>query len=272
MADITISPVVQQDEDRRVAAAAAEKAAREAARSALPAAPAEVGYDGSSVGPQKIGSGSNGPVNGYGNSLDMADQMNAQAAKMKELYASPALPTPGGSSIPEAPKYNPFDRPGDGNGDAAGRASRYDNLMQSAASQTGFGAKRRSAAMLGAAQGMLAPGLAQMEAQGKDYAQQMGALNNGSLPVNIGGSGGLNADTMKGLMSMFQTNQKPGDPPAPGATTPVTATTTPVTTPAVTSPTATTAPTQASAFSGYNSPLWDNVNDATKLSSIGRTV
>jgi hypothetical protein len=211
---------------------------------------------------QTLGSGTNGPVNSYGNDMGLANQMNTQAEKMKALNATPSLPSPGGAnSAPSAPTYNPFAMPGDRYGDDKIRQANYESMLKQAGSERGLGGSKRAAAKIQAAQGMLAPGLAQMEAQGKDYAQQMSAYNAGSLPSSIGGAtGGLNEDVMKGLFSMFGTNQKPGATPAPGATA------SPATTPAVPSATTTpaAAPNQASAMTGYK-PYWQQTNDVTSF-------
>lgn len=155
-------------------------------------------------------------TNSYGNDMTLANQMNAQAAKMREVNnPTSALPTPGSSAnVPSAPSYNPFSRPTDGAGDAAGRASQYDNLMREAANGSGL-TKAQREAKIQAAQGMMMPGLSQMKQQGDDYAQQMNALNAGSLPAMFGGqNSGISPDVLKGLFSMFQTNQKPGETPA----------------------------------------------------------
>lgn len=165
---------------------------------------------------QTLGSGTNGQTNSYGNDMTLANQMNAQAAKMREVNNPVAsLPTPGSSgSVPSAPSYNPFSRPTDGAGDAAGRASQYDNLMREAADSSGL-TKAQREAKIQAAQGLMMPGLSQMKQQGDDYAQQMNALNAGSLPAMFGGqNSGISPDVLKGLFSMFQTNPTPAATPA----------------------------------------------------------
>jgi hypothetical protein len=151
------------------------------------------------------------PLGSVANDLSQANKYNAALAS----YPQTALPTPGSSAnIPSAPSYNPFSRPTDGNGDAAGRASQYDNLMREAADSRGL-TKGQRAAKIQAAQAMLTPGLAQMQQQGHDYAQQMNALNAGSLPAMFGSqNGGISPDVMKGLFSMFQTNPPPAATPA----------------------------------------------------------
>lgn len=138
-------------------------------------------------------------------------QANKYNAALTTLAPTPALPTPGSSgSVPSAPSYNPFSRPTDGAGDAAGRASQYDNLMREAADSSGL-TKAQREAKIQAAQGLMMPGLSQMKQQGDDYAQQMNALNAGSLPAMFGSqNGGISPDVMKGLFSMFSTNQQPG--------------------------------------------------------------
>ena len=174
------------------------------------------------------------PLGSVANDLSQANKYNAA---LTTLAPTPALPTPGSSgsvpsapsynrSVPSAPSYNPFSRPTDGAGDAAGRASQYDNLIREAADSRGL-TKGQRAAKIQAAQAMLTPGLAQMQQQGRDYAQQMqqqgrdyaqqmNALNAGSLPAMFGSqNSGISPDVMKGLFSMFQTNPTPAVPEPP---------------------------------------------------------
>lgn len=174
-----------------------------------------------------------------------------KAADTYKSMQTSALPTPGSSgSVPSAPSYNPFSRPTDGAGDAAGRASQYDNLMREAADSSGL-TKAQREAKIQAAQGLMMPGLSQMKQQGDDYAQQMNALNAGSLPAMFGSqNGGISPDVMKGLFSMFQTNQKPGETPAPGATPAVPAQPEPAKTVAAVNPTQTDKYNQASSIFG----------------------
>jgi hypothetical protein len=66
-----------------------------------------------------------------------------------------------GSALPAAPA--PVDiwaRPGDSFGDSQMRQAQYEGLLRNAGSQRGLGAKRRAAAMIDAAQALVAPGLA----------------------------------------------------------------------------------------------------------------
>lgn len=206
---------------------------------------------------QTLGSGTNGQTNSYGNDMSLANQMNAQAEKMKALNA-PALPSPGGSnSAPTAPSYDPFARPGDKYGDSQMRAAQYDSMLKEAGSGRGL-TKGQRAGLINAAQGLVAPGLDMVKAQNNDYGQQMNAFNAGSLPTGIGGANGwFNADVMKGLFNMFGTNQQPGDPVVPGAT----ATTPPVsaaTTPAVPIP-------PVSPMVGAPKTAFNYVDDVTKI-------
>jgi hypothetical protein len=177
-------------------------------------------------------------------------QANKYNAALTALAPTTSLPTPGSSNAPSAPSYNPFSRPTDGAGDAAGRASQYDNLMREAADSSGL-TKAQREAKIQAAQAMLTPGLAQMQQQGHDYAQQMNALNAGSLPAMFGGqNSGISPDVMKGLFSMFSTNQQPGATPAPGVTPAVPAQPEPAKTVAAVNPTQTDKYNQASSIYG----------------------
>jgi hypothetical protein len=67
------------------------------------------------------------------------------------------------------PAFDPFSRPGDSWGDSEKRQNEYQGLLRDAASAR----PRRAAAMMASAQGLLAPGLAQMERQGQ-FAQGQG--------------------------------------------------------------------------------------------------
>lgn len=120
--------------------------------------------------------------NAYGNDMTLANRMNAGADQMRASREGS-----GGLSRPEAPKYDPFSRPGDGNGDSQKRQQEYEGLLRSAASQTGWGASKRAAAMMAAAQGLLTPGLNQMQQQGQDYQSQLKAYD-AAMQGGYGGS------------------------------------------------------------------------------------
>ncbi len=69
---------------------------------------------------------------------------------------------------------DPFTRPTDSAGDGSARQQEYESLMRRAATDPGLTAKQR-AMMVESAQGLIAPGLAQMKQQGELYGQQMDA-------------------------------------------------------------------------------------------------
>jgi hypothetical protein len=131
-----------------------------------------------------------------------------QANQVRSVATTPSpAPTSNGAlNRPDAPSYDPFSRPGDGNGDSQKRQQEYEGLLRSAASQTGFGSRKRAAAMINSAQGLLAPGLAQMQAQGDTYQQQMKGYDTamlggygGSVPI----SGVVNPLLEPGLAQTF---------------------------------------------------------------------
>ena len=79
-----------------------------------------------------------------------------------------------GSALPAAPaSVDMWARPGDSFGDSQMRQARYEGLLKDAANQKGLGAKRRAAAMIDAATGLLAPGAA----TAKLNAEQQQAAN-----------------------------------------------------------------------------------------------
>lgn len=145
-----------------------------------------------------------------------------QANQVRSVATAPSTaPTAnGGLSRPEAPQYDPFSRPGDSWGDSGKRQQEYEGLLRSAASQTGRGASKRAAAMTAAAQGLLAPGLAQMQAQGDAYQQQMKGYDTAML----GGYGGSapSAGVVNPLLEpgLAQTFGNLSNPAQPGATAP----------------------------------------------------
>ena len=89
--------------------------------------------------------------------------LNRQTAALTSLREAqnPGITTGTGAFAPrqEAPQLNIWDRPGDGIGDSQARASQYENLLREAASDTGFGSKKRAAAKVAAANALVAPGL-----------------------------------------------------------------------------------------------------------------
>lgn len=145
-----------------------------------------------------------------------------QANQVRSVATAPSTaPTAnGGLSRPEAPTFDPFSRPGDSWGDSGKRQQEYEGLLRSAASQTGRGASKRAAAMTAAAQGLLAPGLEQMQAQGNAYQNQM----RGYDAAMIGGYGGSvpSAGVVNPLLEpgLAQTFGNLSNPVQPGATAP----------------------------------------------------
>lgn len=110
---------------------------------------------------QRVGGGTvSQPDQGNGGTVEgNVAALNRQIDAMRSLREArnPGITT-GGSALPEAPA--PVDiwaRPGDSFGDSQFRQARYEGLLESAGKQRGFGAKRRAAAMMDAATGMLAP-------------------------------------------------------------------------------------------------------------------
>ena len=102
----------------------------------------------------------------------MVQSMNRGATAMNDLRAtklgisSGTLAAmegrPGGEWASSGPLLS-VGKEGVNFGDEASRQSQIDGLLSRAASQTGFGGSKRSAAMLAAAQGMMAPQMAQQE-------------------------------------------------------------------------------------------------------------
>jgi len=80
-----------------------------------------------------------------------------QALRSQREAMNPGITTGTGAFIPSAAEpVDPFSRPTDGNGDAAGRRSQYEGLIKSA-NDSGLTAKQR-ATRLAAAEAMIAPG------------------------------------------------------------------------------------------------------------------
>lgn len=180
---------------------------------ALPTDQQTVSSLGGTTQPQHPNSSTS--LNAAGNDMTLANRMNAGADQMRASREGS-----GGLSRPEAPQYDPFSRPGDGNGDSQKRQQEYEGLLRSAASQTGWGASKRAAAMTAAAQGLLAPGLEQMQAQGNAYQNQM----RGYDAAMIGGYGGSvpSAGVVNPLLEpgLAQTFGNLSNPVQPGATAP----------------------------------------------------
>lgn len=88
--------------------------------------------------------------------------LNRQTAALTSLREAqnPGITTGTGAFAPrqEAPKFDPFG--GDSN-----LKDQYNSLLSEAASETGFGASKRAARKIAAAQGLLTPGMAQMQSQ-----------------------------------------------------------------------------------------------------------
>lgn len=126
---------------------------------------------------QRVGGGTvSQPDQGNGGTVEgNVAALNRQIDALRSLREArnPGITT-GGSALPEAPA--PVDiwaRPGDSFGDSQMRQARYEGLLKDAANQTGLGAKRRSAALIDAATGLLAPGAA----SAKLAAEQQQAAN-----------------------------------------------------------------------------------------------
>jgi hypothetical protein len=82
-----------------------------------------------------------------------------------------------GSALPAAPA--PVDiwaRPGDSFGDSQMRQAQYESLLNNAGKQRGVGAKRRAAAMIDAAQALVAPGLAAAKLNAEQAQEQARGL------------------------------------------------------------------------------------------------
>lgn len=91
----------------------------------------------------------------------------------------------GGGGLPatgaQPQTFDPFSRPGDAWGDSEKRQNEYQGLLRDAASAR----PKRAAAMMASAQGLLAPGLAQMERQGQ-FAQGQGQQQAGLYKALLG--------------------------------------------------------------------------------------
>ena len=164
-----------------------------------------------------------------------------QGNRVQSVATAPQSSLPQSNGVlnrPDAPTFDPFSRPGDSWGDSGKRQQEYEGLLRAAGNESGFGGSKRASAKIAAAQGLMAPGLAQMQAQMDSYQNQMKGYDTAMLG-GYGGStpntGGIHPMVMQGLAQMFGKLSNPAQP----GTAPATATTTPAT-PAAT--TATTAP------------------------------
>lgn len=104
--------------------------------------------------------------------------LNRQIEAIRSLREAqnPGITTGTGAFAPHQglPDMDPFARPTDSAGDGPARQQEYESLMRRAATDPGLTAKQR-AMMVESAQGLIAPGLAQMKQQGELYGQQMDA-------------------------------------------------------------------------------------------------
>ena len=207
-----------------------------------------------------------GVTMGAGNDMTLTKRMNAGAASM----AASNQPNTLGSVQPEKPSYDVFSRPGDSFGDSQMREQDYQSLLSQAANVSGFGGKGKRQALLAAAQGMIQPGLAQIEAQNKDYQALLSQYGQQQSDMTkLGMLGGMDPQQMQnfmlGLSQIYGGNQSQpsvyGNQSQPQATTPAPTTTQPV----GTNP-------QASSLPGTGS-FTDQYNRATDIyKQFGRTV
>ena len=207
-----------------------------------------------------------GVTMGAGNDMTLTNRMNAGAASMAAANQPKTL----GSVQPEKPSYDIFSRPGDSFGDSQMREQNYQSLLSQAANVSGFGGKGKRQALLAAAQGMIQPGLAQIEAQNKDYQALLSQYGQQQSDMTkLGMLGGMDPQQMQnfmfGLSQIYGGNQSQpsvyGNQSQPQATTPAPTTTQPV----GTNP-------QASSLPGTGS-FTDQYNRATDIyKQFGRTV
>lgn len=203
-----------------------------------------------------------GVTMGSGNDMTLTKRMNAGAASM----AASNQPNTLGSVQPEKPSYDIFSRPGDSFGDSQMREQQYMSLLKDAAQAKG----RKRGSMVDAAKAMIAPGLAQIEAQNKDYQALLSQYGQQQSDMTkLGMLGGMDPQQMQnfmfGLSQIYGGNQSQpsvyGNQSQPQATTPAPTTTQPV----GTNP-------QASSLPGTGS-FTDQYNRATDIyKQFGRTV
>lgn len=138
-----------------------------------------------------------GVTMGAGNDMTLTKRMNAGAASM----AASNQPNTLGSVQPEKPSYDVFSRPGDSFGDSQMREQDYQSLLSQAANVSGFGGKGKRQALLAAAQGMIQPGLAQIEAQNKDYQALLSQYGQQQSDMTkLGMLGGMDPQQMQNFM------------------------------------------------------------------------
>ena len=203
-----------------------------------------------------------GVTMGAGNDMTLTNRMNAGAASMAEANQPKTL----GLVQPEQPSYDIFSRPGDSFGDSQMREQQYMSLLKDAAQAKG----RKRGSMVDAAKAMIAPGLAQIEAQNKDYQALLSQYGQQQSDMTkLGMLGGMDPQQMQnfmfGLSQIYGGNQSQpsvyGNQSQPQATTPAPTTTQPV----GTNP-------QASSLPGTGS-FTDQYNRATDIyKQFGRTV
>lgn len=207
-----------------------------------------------------------GVTMGSENDMTLTNRMNAGAASMAAANQPKTL----GIAQPKKPSYDVFSRPGDSFGDSQMREQDYQSLLSQAANVSGFGAKGKRQALIAAAQGMIQPGLAQIEAQSKDYQAELSNYGQQQSDMTkLGMLGGMDPQQMQnfmfGLSQIYGGNQSQpsvyGNQSQPQATTPAPTTTQPV----GTNP-------QASSLPGTGS-FTDQYNRATDIyKQFGRTV
>ncbi|GEM_PF-3256427 len=125
---------------------------------------------------QRVGGGTvSQPDQGNGGTVEgNVAALNRQYEAVKSRNEAYGWGGASGSALPAAPaSVDMWARPGDSFGDSQMRQARYEGLLKDAANQKGLGAKRRAAAMIDAATGLLAPGAA----TAKLNAEQQQAAN-----------------------------------------------------------------------------------------------
>jgi hypothetical protein len=157
-------------------------------------------------------------LNAAGNDMTLANRMNAGADQMRASRTTTDASSTGSSGLsrPSAPSYDPFSRPGDGNGDSQKRQQEYEGLLRQA-SDPRNGSARDRAVMVQAAQGLLSPGLNLVQQQGQDYQSQLKAYDQ-AMQGGYGGSAppaGDQAGLINGLAQIFGQQETPVNPTAP---------------------------------------------------------
>src|SRR5574343_972817 len=149
-----------------------------------------------------------GVTMGAGNDMTLTNRMNAGVSSI----AASNQPNTLGIVQPEKPSYDVFSRPGDSFGDSQMREQDYQSLLSKAANVSGFGGKGKRQALLAAAQGMIQPGLAQIEAQNKDYQELLSQYGQQQSDMTkLGMLGGMDPQQMQnfmlGLSQIYSGNQ-----------------------------------------------------------------